>query len=71
MPRLLLSLAVLALGAAACASDEPSGRYGGAGMATDAAYGQAKVPPMAEGRTIDEEDCTQPLKLPGGNLRCK
>ena len=39
--------------------------------ATDASYGQAKVPPMASGRAIDEQDCTRPMKLTGGNLRCK
>jgi len=29
------------------------------------------VPPMAEGRDINEQDCTRPIMRPGANLRCR
>lgn len=31
----------------------------------------AKPPPLAEGRTVREQDCTKPLEDPGANLRCR
>lgn len=73
MIRLLLSSAalLLTLGLASCASDGGGGYSTSSGMATDPAYGQPKVPPMAEARSIDEQDCTKPMRLSGGNLRCK
>ncbi len=29
------------------------------------------APPMAEGRDINEQDCTRPILRPGANLRCR
>jgi len=73
MTRILLTFAVAAL--ASCSTDSPRGDYGMSGgmdtYATDSAYGQAKVPPMADDRAIDDEDCTKPMKMTGGNLRCR
>jgi len=70
MARFLLLAFIAAL--ASCSSE--SARDNGMSvsyMATDPTYGQAKVPPMAEGRAIDDQDCTRPMKPTGGNLRCK
>ena len=54
----------LALLIAACAAESRS-KYG---MGSDE-YGS--VPAADPTRTISDQDCTQPVALDGGNLRCK
>jgi hypothetical protein len=44
-------------------------RGGGGGMARMAE--QRKVPPLAEDRKINEQDCSKPVDWSAGNLKCK
>jgi hypothetical protein len=58
-----------AQGAGNSASSGSSSRSGGGGMARkpDA----RKVPPLAEDRKINEQDCSKPVDWTAGNLKCR
>jgi hypothetical protein len=42
-----------------------------AGTLTEQDAGRVPPPEMAPGRDINEQDCTRPVALTGGNLRCR
>lgn len=56
-----------------CATSKSSGASSGATgwNATSTAAAAAPVPPMDPKRKITEQDCSKPVDLDGGNLRCK
>jgi len=44
----------------------------GAGVAAGAVYANPRyVPPMDPARDVSEQDCTKPVDLARGNLKCK
>jgi hypothetical protein len=56
---------------AAPASASPSSGRGG-GTAVRAQYLDPRnVPPLDPGRDVSEQDCTKPVDLTRGNLKCK
>jgi hypothetical protein len=69
MIRLTLALA-LAL-AAACTSDPARDSYGMAGTAANPALFPKAAPPMEPQRKVSEQDCSRPVDLSAGNLRCR
>jgi hypothetical protein len=59
------------LGAApASSSGGVQGRGGGSGR-HDPRLDARKAPPMARDRQVTEQDCSKPLAVSGGNLKCK
>ena len=51
-----------------------SGRIGGTGMSgeREGSYmDPRRAPPMDKTRKVKEQDCSKPVDLSGGNLRCK
>ena len=57
-----------AASAATASGGGSTGRAGGSSMR--GGY-RGPVPPPDPGRKISEQDCTRPMVLDGGNLRCK
>lgn len=64
---------IVAAATASCATDGGSpGSYGMAGRyAGNPAAGSAPPPPMDPARKIAEQDCSKPVAVDQGNLRCK
>jgi hypothetical protein len=46
-------------------------RSGGGGGGMARAPESRKVPPLAKGRKISEQDCSKPVDWTAGNLKCK
>jgi len=67
-----LSLAFALTLAAGCGSD-PAARdsYGMGRSAASPTQAVTAAPPMDPGRKVSEQDCSRPLDLSAGNLRCK
>lgn len=63
---------VLAIVTASCAHRDPRDPQAKTGnVVTDSTYTTVKPPPMAAGRNIAEQDCSKPIDIDRGNLRCK
>jgi len=58
---------LLVLAAASCATERRDSSYG-MSVTSSAAGGPA---PLAPARTVAEQDCTKPIALGRGNLRCR
>jgi hypothetical protein len=71
MARLSLALALTL--AAACTSDPQPvrGSYGMSGAVAGPAQPATAAPEMDPGRKVSEQDCSGPVDLFAGNLRCK
>ncbi len=69
MTRLGLALALTL--AAACSSDPARDSYGMGRSAASPTQAVTAAPPMDPGRKVSEQDCSRPLDLSAGNLRCK
>ena len=63
-PALVL---LLALAAASCATERRDSSYA-MSVTSSAAGGRA---PMDPARTVAEQDCSKPIALDRGNLRCR
>jgi hypothetical protein len=54
------------------AMTQSSGRAGGGGAGGGRRYDDPrKAPPLDESRKVSEQDCSKPVDLQAGNLRCK
>jgi hypothetical protein len=65
---------VLVLMLAACKTgpaDTGDRSYGMSGSAANPLKPSARVPPIDAQRKVNEQDCSQPVVLEQGNLRCK
>lgn len=74
MARCTAAALILALATASCATNggSPGASYGMAGRsAGNPAAGSASPPPMDPARKIAEQDCSKPVALDQGNLRCE
>ncbi len=61
---------LLVVAAASCATERQGSSYGSYGMSvTYSAAGRAA--PLDPARTVAEQDCTKPIALDRGNLRCR
>jgi hypothetical protein len=61
------SVLLLVLAAASCAAERPDSSYG-----MSVTYSAAGRPvPLDPARTVAEQDCTKPIALYRGNLRCR
>ena len=58
-------------GAPSPASAMQSGVIVGGGSGGQAYMDPRKAPPLVADRKINEQDCTRPVSLSAGNLRCK
>jgi hypothetical protein len=59
-------------GASPAAAMQSGQRFGGSGGASARAYADGRnAPPMAPDRKIVEQDCSKPVDLSAGNLKCK
>jgi hypothetical protein len=58
---------LLVLAAASCATERRDSSYG-MSVTSSAAGGPAPLDPA---RTVAEQDCTKPIALDRGNLRCR
>jgi hypothetical protein len=68
-PVAVLSLLLLA---AACSTKEPDLGYRAVNKeSVDPKVVMAKTPPMDPSRKVLDADCTQPIALDQGNLRCR
>lgn len=73
MPRFAACLLIV-LGLAACASTEPpaTGRYSMTAASDNNRTLAAGVPaPLDPTRPVSERDCSKPMDVGGGNLRCR
>jgi hypothetical protein len=61
------SVLLLVLAAASCATERPDSSYGMS--VTYSAPGRPA--PLDPARTVAEQDCTKPIALYRGNLRCR
>ena len=59
------------LTAASTPASASTGRGGGGGGGGKARQDPRAVPPLDPTRTVSEQDCTKPVDLSQGNLKCK
>ena len=63
---------VLVICTASCASSNSPGGYGMSGSTAGATtYTTFAAAPMDPNRKVAEQDCSKPVELDRGNLRCK
>ena len=59
------------LGAAPSASGGTHGGRGGGSGRHDPRLDERNAPALAPGRKVNEQDCSKPVDLSAGNLKCK
>jgi len=61
----------LSFSAISCATSESTPEYRmPSSAASDPSYASSTPPPMDPSRKIAEQDCSQPIELDKGNIRC-
>ena len=58
-------------GTASSATVGPRAGGGGGGSTLRGGFGERKAPPLDPARKVSEQDCSKPIDLQAGNLRCK